>query len=503
MGGVPDEGGVHIVWDPDGQPLYVGYSTAQRSRLRQHISGDREASILHAKVGRELDTSESTANQEDIEAFLAACSFAWKTDEDPRGLKARLMEALEPRYNEINPPAPEDPWDDFIYWARRFKEWSGFDAQEYDFKLEIASNLAASREALASESPEWPQLLKRAFGSPNNLTHFITHGKYLDGVADDEEAAAAGLVALWDTTADIDQRLSLFLDAIPDSSRLTGVSNRLQIASFLLGAIDVEQHPIYRPTPFKAAVRLTGYEPFPTGTEVDTYDHALGFLDRILTEAEARDLTIRNRLDAQSVLWALMKSTAGELPFGADDDRFLRYRGVLAQTWWVNQGHTYQAEADGGFVWAPQATKTGAKLAHWLNVTKLQVDEPIIHYANGAIRALGRVDKKPIDRSKPDSIAAGAWEEDGYYCAIEYHPLDNPIELAEIPEPLRQGEAPTFNRNGGVNQAYLHPLSQAFADDLKERFADRWPSASLWGGTPPPVVGGDYNTHRVLNGTHE
>src|SRR5829696_3858767 len=46
---------VHIVWDSAGRLLYVGSSGTTRSRLQQHLTGDREASILHKKVGQMLD----------------------------------------------------------------------------------------------------------------------------------------------------------------------------------------------------------------------------------------------------------------------------------------------------------------------------------------------------------------------------------------------------------------------------------------------------------------
>lgn len=108
---VPDEQAVHVVWDAAGAPLYVGYSGRTRERLREHLAGDRQASILHHKLGLELDVElarEATA--EDIESRLNDCSFQFKLSDRPKALKAQLMAKLSPRFNEVL-PSPEEPDD--------------------------------------------------------------------------------------------------------------------------------------------------------------------------------------------------------------------------------------------------------------------------------------------------------------------------------------------------------------------------------------------------------
>ena len=70
--------------------------------------------------------------------------------------------------------------------------------------------------------------------------------------------------------------------------------------------LDVEQYPPFRVTPFGKAYRQTGYgDPARGASEAETYEHALDFLDRFIEEASRRDLAMRHRLDAQSLLWAI------------------------------------------------------------------------------------------------------------------------------------------------------------------------------------------------------
>ncbi|QNN53565.1 MrcB family domain-containing protein [Nocardioides mesophilus] len=107
LGGIPDEQGVHVVHDQSGEPLYVGYSSRTRERMRQHLAGDRQASVLHQKMGQQLDEELGhPATAADIERALGACSFQFRLSDQPKALKARLMSSLNPRFNDVA-PVPE------------------------------------------------------------------------------------------------------------------------------------------------------------------------------------------------------------------------------------------------------------------------------------------------------------------------------------------------------------------------------------------------------------
>src|SRR6266508_6446398 len=76
---VPESFGVHVVWDEDGQLIYVGHTGRQRSRLRQHLTGDRGASILHEKDGRIRDEQLGRpASSDEIRSLLERWTFAWR-----------------------------------------------------------------------------------------------------------------------------------------------------------------------------------------------------------------------------------------------------------------------------------------------------------------------------------------------------------------------------------------------------------------------------------------
>jgi hypothetical protein len=118
-----DAPGVHVVYRTDGRALYVGMSGHTRTRIRQHLTGDREASILHEKVGRQLDRElRRTATKDEIRAWLERCSFAVVYTDDINATKAELMAELDPELNEVVPSAediggrsaPNQPFSDAV-----------------------------------------------------------------------------------------------------------------------------------------------------------------------------------------------------------------------------------------------------------------------------------------------------------------------------------------------------------------------------------------------------
>ena len=218
-------------------------------------------------------------------------------------------------------------WDQFIWWSRRFAEHPDFDKQERDFKLEVAGNLQQARSALESGSDGWLTALRRAFGSPNNLTAWQMHDGFLKWCEGHPSEAESALRSLWNSQDGIEEAVSEFLERIPDDA-LRGKGTRVSLASFLATAIDPYKYPVYRITVFDDGYRLSGHpQPDAGADEAKTYRHALSFLDTLVKEASPRGLELRDRLDAQSVLWSVVRSGVYEdvLP-EVEHAIFVRYR---------------------------------------------------------------------------------------------------------------------------------------------------------------------------------
>ena len=418
------------------------------------------------------------------EMFDAALRFLRETHEGPTeaGIwvldeesQQRLTEYLDKRASgELvdEEETESSPWDEFVAWARRFYEAPDFDENERDYKIEIGEKINEARSAIEVEAEDWQQRLKRAFGSPNNLTHYITHSRFLDWVEENASTAREAMLNLWDEESDLEDRIDEFVGHIGEEIPTPGA--RVQIASFLL-LVYPTKYAMYRPSPINKAVELTEFPEIPSKPESARYRQALEFLDRLIAEAAARDLSLKDRLDAQGVVWALTKSDPKDEWSDEDKETFLRYRGDRPQVWWVNQGMTYQQEVADGLVQAPTSNRRGVTLQHHKNVSLLRKGDVILHHADGHVRALSVVDGSPEVVSDAKGDGRDYWVTRTDYCE-----LANPIEVRDMDAERRSNIAGPFDKYGGVKQVYLVPVSVDFSEWIKDTYRDRWPEGSPW-----------------------
>jgi MoxR-like ATPase len=144
----------------------------------------------------------------------------------------------------------------------------------------------------------------------------------------------------------------------------------------------------------------------------------------------------------------------------------------LTGYWWVNQGQTFSIERAGGYLWAGKLGATGAALDHHMNVSRLRVNDIVVHYADGFVKAVGRVSDTAIDAPRPDEQGEDQ-DRPGYLARVEYFDLTQQLDRDEIPVRLRRDERGPFNRLGRPKQVYLSPLSEDFIAALQDLFPDR------------------------------
>jgi len=176
-------------------------------------------------------------------------------------------------------------------------------------------------------------LLKRAFGPPNNLTPWQLHDRFAKWCAEEPELAATAVRQLWASSDPIPERVRAFDAAVPPEVR---GGRRPVIASFLLMAVDPTQYPIYRPEPFTKGFALVEYPPPPKDATANAqYAHALEFLDQIIAHVREHGIELRDRLDAQSILGAIVKNNRAEEPIATwhhvEQQVFLRFRGEVTE----------------------------------------------------------------------------------------------------------------------------------------------------------------------------
>ena len=201
-------------------------------------------------------------------------------------------------------PKPSDPWDEFVRRAQAYINTGRLESEEIDYKVEIGRKLATAREAVLRGDRDWTGLVKSGIGG--NLIYSVQQKKLRDWVDKSPSPALKALEAIW-TRDDLPvaERVDSFNNLLPPSE-ISGSGTRTNVASVLLMGLDVERYPPFGVTVFNDAYVRTSYDqPEQDADERALYEHALGFLDRFIEEALERELTLRHRLDAQSVVWAL------------------------------------------------------------------------------------------------------------------------------------------------------------------------------------------------------
>ena len=234
-----------------------------------------------------------------------------KTGDGVKNVYRRDFDSYDQDLRSRRDPSPSDPWDSYLGHASEYLGTGQLASQELNYKFEMGRKLAAAREAVLSESDDWAIRVKR--GLAGNLIYSRNQQKFREWIDKSPDDALKALRSIWTCDdSSISERIRAFSELLP-YSLIGGPGTRMNVASVLLMGIDVEQYPPFKVRTFDATYQRTGYDPPPEGAdEAALYEHALGFLDRFIMEAETRGLLVRHRLDAQSLVWAIRETGGNE-----------------------------------------------------------------------------------------------------------------------------------------------------------------------------------------------
>ena len=204
------------------------------------------------------------------------------------------------------------PWDEYIRRAQRYLsvDPSRLDREEIGYKVEIGQKLAAAREAVLSNADDWASDVKNGLPSGNNPLSWQARDdfcKWFDASPENAQEALQALRAIWtEDDSSVSERISSFVTPLSEEALRGGAGSHARFVSVLLMGLDVHKYPPYAHEMFGRAYESTGYnEPDSNSDAATLYNHALAFLDRFIQEAEIRGLKRLDRLDAQSLAWAL------------------------------------------------------------------------------------------------------------------------------------------------------------------------------------------------------
>ncbi|MDP9474898.1 MAG: AAA family ATPase [Actinomycetota bacterium] len=455
-------------------------------------------SVPHERAGVQREALLHLAHPDTFERIVSrdqkqdvAKRFSYLTGKDTRDVDQRILEireGLSPKYGEdfdfYDPEVKqlwtqgENPWDGFVRWAGKFYEWEGFDENERDYKLQIAADLKEAKDALLTGEEAWTKELKEAFGSQNNLTHWRQSQPFLKWCEKYPEIAQEALRSLWNDSVRIFERIGSFSELLPKEV-LSGRGGRLALASVLSLADDPLNNPVYRWAPLDKAQKLLDY-PVAEGSldEAELYRHTVEFVDRFVEEAESRGLELRDRLDAQSLIWCVSKWNAEAEPVStwkkSERAAFLAYRGEAAEDepWWKPLEHPFGLEAELQEILAAGATEHTKETLGAIFRRAI-----LLHQSTGTEGFLGPKGTK----SGTFSVMAGSLLACGADSKLLYLLVDNDTDLRKDYE---VGECLRVNNELMWLHINLSPTDlQAMLEDERawaayERMLEKFPSLS-------------------------
>ena len=200
-----------------------------------------------------------------------------------------------------NPPG-DTRWDALIEWARLFYQWEGFQDAERNYKLEISQTLAGVRDMLLDGFPNWDSGLKGPRSPGYHLVNWRVYSAFRNLLDKDKELVGDVLRQFWHAADSVASE-----DRVRQFEERIAVGPRGQLAAAFLLADDPSDNPPYRAEYLAKAYQLVGREREEVGDDGGRrYRRMLDFLDEFIRRSEMRGLHVRDRLDAQSLVWCVM-----------------------------------------------------------------------------------------------------------------------------------------------------------------------------------------------------
>ncbi|NLN14012.1 MAG: hypothetical protein GX185_00235, partial [Tissierellia bacterium] len=138
----------------------------------------------------------------------------------------------------------------------------------------------------------------------------------------------------------------------------------------------------------------------------------------------------------------------------------------------VFQNKTYFEEKSGGYLWAPQRSKSGKEIFHWSNMTMIKKGDIIFSLYQRQIVSVNIALDSYIEATRPKSFdKLELWEDEGWLVKVDYNELEVPISIDDNIEEILKlcpEKYSPFNRTGSGNQGYLYEISEKLGDYLME-----------------------------------
>jgi|GEM_PF-1416465 len=195
---------------------------------------------------------------------------------------------------------------EFFRQAAFYRYHPLFQRRERDYKLRLASNFSKSRDLLNSKPSVALEIFRKTFtGKDNNIVDWHSQADVVSWLRNRPKAVSASLRNLWESLEPVEARFATFTERLADIG-ITASGTQLAIASTLVMTHSATDFPPVKVGAFRHGLEMLGWEDLSTKpSAIERYLYARSFLDFILKQAPKFKVELRDRLDAQGILWCI------------------------------------------------------------------------------------------------------------------------------------------------------------------------------------------------------
>ncbi|GEM_PF-3208806 len=299
-----------------------------------------------------------------------------------------------------------------------------------------------------------------------NNRHWTGLHRHADDLCRDMERLRRALSALMDEARPLSERLDYAIELVAGMGKA--------VATAVLHVAYPEKYGVWNNTSEEALRSLGLWPSFPRGQSTG---QQYAQVNRLLLQLARELQTDLWTLDA--LLWyattkSATRSQESTGARGSDSDQPVHR---VLEVWWVNQGQTFRSESRGGYFWAPLQDRRGATPVHWRRMEQVRPGDIVLHYSEGFIRAVSRVQSAPEQALYPDNANREYGQRVGNLIRTSYSSLVPPVPraVAATLTHLPASEHP-FLPSGAVQQGYLYRFGVDALRELVTSFATNWPS---------------------------
>lgn len=199
----------------------------------------------------------------------------------------------------------ESDWLSAARLASRLDAAIDLETEEREYKIAHTAKVRECRELVESDALEWPAGLRRALKV--NLVHYMTVERVLGVVEGARAEAREALLQLW-ASEGTGKNMAEFYEFFHSKSGEVRIGAALTTGSVLLLAKDPARFAPYQTEVVNRFARLVGEDPVDDYDVAARWDQFLDLLREFQRHAPEGGLQLRDNLDAQGALFALLKT---------------------------------------------------------------------------------------------------------------------------------------------------------------------------------------------------